>query len=114
MQAALLTIMNTGKRAFLGGVFVAMPEGISLIIKWPFSRNLNNAVTDLGGILIQDKDIGSNFCIHLGIPASIDDNSIEVVCNGWVGGICNGVDKVNFQSPVDFSLGGILAGALGV
>ncbi len=114
LQAALLTIVNTGKRAFLGGVNVAMPDDVALVLPWPFSSNLNTAVRDLGATVISETEIGKNFSIHLGLPASIDDNSIEVVCNGWNGGISNGIDKINLSQNVDFALGGILGGAIAV
>ena len=114
LQAALLTIVNTGKRAFLGGVFVEMPDDMGLNLKWPFSNTLNRAVTDLGGTIISESRIGKNFSIHLGLPASIDDNSIEVICNGWIGGISNGIDKVKLNQEIDFAVGGILGGAIAV
>lgn len=114
LQAALLTIVNTGKRAFLGGVNVAIPSDVALLLPWPFSANLNTAVKDLGATDISEKEIGKNFSIHLGLPASIDNNSIEVVCNGWSGGISNGIDKINLDQEVDFALGGILGGAIAV
>lgn len=114
LQAALLTIVNTGKRAFLGGVNVFMPNDIALTIPWPFSATLNTAVTDLGATIVSETEIGNNFSIHLGLQASIDDNSIEVICNGWIGGISNGIDKINLNQDVDFALGGILGGAIAV
>jgi hypothetical protein len=114
LQAALLTIVNTGKRAFLGGVHVTMPNDVASIIPWPFSATLNAAVIDLGAVIVSEAEIGNNFAIHLGLQASIDDNSIEVICNGWVGGISNGIDKVNLNQDVDFALGGILGGAIAV
>ena len=114
LQAALLTVVNTGKRAFLGGVNVAMPDDVASIIQWPFSGTLNAAVTDLGAAIVSEAEIGNNFSIHLGLQASIDDNSIEVICNGWVGGISNGIDKANLNQDVDFALGGVLGGAIAV
>lgn len=114
LQAALLTIVNTGKRAFLGGVNVAMPNGVDFAIQWPFSANLNKAVTELGGIIVSETEIGKSFSIHLGLPGSIDENSIEVLCNGWTGGISSGIDKINVNQDVDFALGGILGGAIAV
>ena len=114
LQAALLTVVNTGKRAFLGGVNVVMPNDVAPIIPWPFSATLNEAITDLGAATVSEEEIGNNFAIHLGLQASIDHNSIEVICNGWVGGISNGIDKVNLNEDVDFALGGILGGAIAV
>lgn len=114
LQAALLTIVNTGKRAFLGGVNVAMPNDVDLVSPWPFSTNLNQAVINLGGTIVSEAEIGNNFSIHLGLPASIEENSIEVVCNGWIGGISNGIDKIDLKQEVDFALGGILGGAIAV
>lgn len=114
LQASLLTIVNTGKRAFLGGVNVVMPNDVVAIIPWPFSATLNDAVTGLGAAIVSEAEIGNNFAIHLGLQASIDENSIEVICNGWVGGISNGIDKTNVCQDVDFGLGGVLGGAIAV
>jgi hypothetical protein len=48
LQAALLTAVNTGKRAFLGGVSVEMPPHVELLLPWSGAGSLNEIVESLG------------------------------------------------------------------
>ena len=47
LQAALVTALNTGQRAFLGGVEVLMPDNVPLLIPWPGMTTLNEVVNEL-------------------------------------------------------------------
>src|SRR5688500_8162240 len=51
LQAALLTAVNTAKRAFLGGVFVEMPDTVPCLVPWPGNKSLNEVVLELGGLI---------------------------------------------------------------
>src|SRR5690242_4968914 len=48
-QAALLTIVNTARRCFLGGVEVYGPVDVPLQVPWRNCRTVREAVKDLGG-----------------------------------------------------------------
>jgi len=113
LQAALLTAVNTGKRCFLGGVEVIMPERVPLLIYWPNKETLNDAVIELGGNLVKDVNKDSNFKLLFGKIRELKD-SLHVVCNGWVGGVSELEITEPPSSSPDFALGGIVAGALGV
>lgn len=113
LQAALLTAINTGKRAFLGGVTVCISENTKLLLPWKSNAvNLNEVIIELGGN-IQDKIEYECFTLMFGLKAE-NRNSLRVVCNGWRGGVECFNDNVQLVESSDFALGGILAGSLGV
>lgn len=111
-QSALLTIVNTGKRAFLGGVFVSLPPYVELLVPWPECKSLNEVINKLGGketkVNLDEMSFGLTIGCHSDRP-----NSLEILCNGWVGGVTS---LPNYEVPLkpDFALGGVFAGALGV
>jgi hypothetical protein len=113
MQAALLTAVNTGKRAFLGGVYVQMPKNVKALISWPSDKSLNEIIVDLGGILIDNVD-ENNFSLTFGFPASIDENRAQVVCNNWQAGILSNNETCNFEFNGTIPTAGIFAGSFGV
>ncbi|MCC7302472.1 MAG: hypothetical protein IT233_07515 [Bacteroidia bacterium] len=113
LQAALLTALNTGKRAFLGGIFVVLPENIKFLLPWSTRNTLNEVVVGLGGE-IKEKVVEGCFTLTFGAPANIDDNSLEIVCNAWQGGILSGDLEPQLQENNSIPIGGIAAGALGV
>src|SRR5438045_2131323 len=47
-QAALLTAINTGKRAFRGGVAVSLPPDVPLLLPWPGAESLESVAESLG------------------------------------------------------------------
>ena len=111
LQAAAITAINCGKRAFGGGVFVQMPENVAALIPWSSRCSLNEIVTELGGELsICDSP---NFKLYFGTPA-IDENSLEVVANGWQAGVLPPEQTIGIPTKPDFTTGGVAAGALGV
>lgn len=112
LQAALLTAVNCGKRSFLGGVEVVMPDNIPLLINWPEKKTLNEAVEELNGKIVKKSD-DTSFTLLFGEDAD-QESSLHVICNGWVGGVSDlAIPNLPSISP-DFALGGIVAGALGV
>ncbi len=113
LQAALLTAVNTSKRAFLGGINIVLPENISCLVPWPNQKTINDIVVKLGGKIISSID-EKHFTLTFGLPANIDNKSLQIICNDWVGGILNGDEKINLESSNNLPLGGIAAGALGV
>jgi hypothetical protein len=113
LQAALLTAVNTGKRAFLGGIFITIPEDVNTLIPWPNSTYLNDIIVELGGQIVQ-QPVDGVFSLKFGLSASIDENSLEVVCNSWQGGFSNGDSDIRLLESNNIPLGGIAAGALGV
>ena len=113
LQAALLTAINTGKRAFLGGVHVKMPQKVKCLLPWPGSKYLNDIVIELGAV-ISDKFNNENFTLTFGLPGSIDDNSMQVVCNDWQAGILANNESMAFEQTGTIPTAGIFAGGLAV
>lgn len=113
LQAALVTAVNTAKRAFLGGVFVEMPATVDSLLSWSEPKSLNQMVTELGAKIIQCSDRGI-FSLTFGLPASIDNNTIQVACNSWQGGLlANGeIFEPGFSGNIP--TGGIFAAGLAV
>ncbi len=112
LQAALLTSINSGKRAFRGGVKVCLPASIPLRVPWPNAVTLNDAVFSLGAEIVTkiDEDV-SGLLVFGNIR---HPTGIRVVCDGWRAGLLPAdFEAVNLNGP-DFALGGVFAGALGV
>ena len=114
LQAALLTAINTGKRAFLGGVCVALPDWTPTLLPWPKLKSINKIVLELGGKLIEKTEDEADFTLFLGQKARSEIESLQIISNGWIGGIQTAYEEINLEDKNDFVLSGILAGALGV
>jgi hypothetical protein len=116
LQAALLTALNCGQRAFLGGVQIEMPENVPLLLAWPCQMTLNGVVAELmgRGIVLASE---ATQTLHFGFrPANPCKHSLTVNATGWRGGIepSSTESQFAFCADDDFALGGIFAGALGV
>lgn len=113
LQAALLTAVNTGKRAFRGGVTVAMPEHVELLVPWPGTKTLNETALEQGAVAAADDVRKSTASLVFG-GADAPAASLRVVCDGWRGGVMPSDMTHEFEPGADFALGGVYAGALGV
>lgn len=116
LQAALLTAVNCGRRAFLGGVRIEMPENIPLLVPWPGITTLNEAVKDLQAEVSAGGDNPSQ-TIFLGFhPEEEVPHGLVVQATGWRGGIEPLSKKSLFRhhGGNDFALGGIFAAGLAV
>jgi len=113
LQAALITAVNVGKRAFLGGVFIYMPVNVIPLINWPGAKFLNEIITSLGGKLVSTLE-PSNFTICFDLRGNIDQNRLEVVCNNWQAGVLANGEKCCFISSGTIPTAGIFAGSLAV
>jgi hypothetical protein len=114
LQAALLTAVNAGKRAFHGGVFVSMPREVPCLLNWPGAKTLNEAVQSLGGGFIGLSDSPFTQTLYFGDVSDSVEHGLKVVCSGWRGGIAPAEFPCVLPPSHDFALGGIAAGALGV
>lgn len=114
MQAALLTAVNTGKRAFHGGVFVSMPQHVKCLLPWPSLQPLNSMVHMMGGRMVIPKEDAFTQTIYFGSAPNPVVDSIFVFCSGWRGGIAPAHVPISIPSPTDFATGGVMAGGLAV
>lgn len=114
MQAALLTAINTGKRAFHGGVFVNMPKAVQCLLPWPGEGTLNQIVLSLGGTLSDALQTDDAETLFLGFPSSPYGKGYVLYCCGWRGGIVSSSIVPTFVPGPDFALGGVAAASIGV
>lgn len=114
LQAALLTAVNTGKRAFHGGVFVDMPKEVPCHLNWPGKLTLNEIVQSLGGILVEIATPTTGEILYIGCPPPEGGENYAFYCSGWRGGICTAKMTPDLRPGPDFALGGIVAASLGV
>jgi hypothetical protein len=114
LQAALLTAVNTGKRAFHGGVFVAMPPSITSLLNWPGNPTLNEIVRSLGANFVGVRHCDFSHTLYFGSATEPVAESLRVHCSGWKGGVVPADMPFEFVGGPDFATGGVLAGALGV
>jgi len=114
-QASIVTAVNSGCRAFRGGVFVDLPPHVPLLLPWPNARTLNDIVQQLGGNL-DPMHISPSFTIaasRAGLNERIQ--GIQMAAKGWIGAIGPLKDrKIELPGSADFALGGILAGGIAV
>jgi len=114
LQAALLTSINCGKRAFHGGVFVSMPRDIPNLLNWPGNQTLNQVAQALGAKFVGLDHTSFSHTLYFGEPENPVADGLLIVCSGWRGGVAPAGVSPHFVGSNDFSLGGVLAGALGV
>ena len=113
LQGALLTSVNTGKRAFRGGVTVEISPEVPLCVPWPKHSFLNQVVEDLGAELVQSAPGGHSRVLAFGTTPG-PEADLRVTCDGWRGGVSPSNLVPAFRCGPDFALGGIFAGALAV
>lgn len=116
LQAALLTAVNTAKRAFAGGLILDVPEEIDLKLPLKQFSTLNEAINTIAGpcIVPESKDTTESFKLLFGKSAH-SYNELEVICNGWQGGVVTKTDDITLEGKnTSLPIGGIYAGALGV
>lgn len=115
LQAALLTIINTARRCFLGGLEVAGCPDAELLIHWNGCRTIAEAVADLQGTLVETEasDLPE---IVLGdaIASTSNKLALRATFDGWIGGVAPVSDGVLLAESQEFTPAGVLAGSLAV
>lgn len=113
-QAAVLTIVNSGIRAFRGGVDVHLPTDCRLLTGWFGGMELSSAVVTLGAEIVNEL-LDDHATICVGEPLETPRGAIvlRVVVRGWSAGVVEG-----WASPLSqehaFVLSGIAAGGIAV
>lgn len=116
-QAALLTAVNAGRRAMLGGVRAVIENDCDprLSLPWARGHNLTDAIRLFGGEVTDQLD-PSYPVLTIGNPLPRQRLRRQVCVHaswhGWCGGV---TDSTNGHFPGDaMPLAGVVAGALGV
>ncbi|ALL13182.1 hypothetical protein [Caulobacter henricii] len=111
-QAALLTMVNTGRRALLGGVKVVGDLQVPLLVQLPeLGLTLGDAIHALGGTHAPEVDQGSPV-IWLGDDAPA--GSLQVTFGDWRGGVFPAGEASRLAEGKHDTPAAVLAGALAV
>lgn len=114
-QAALLTIVNTGRRALLGGVFIEGDLDIPLAVPVPNCRSLADAVRAFGGRIVKALSEGMP-TLNVGDAKSTPQShpvELSVIFSDWRGGVAPR-NEAPFQTDDAIVPAAVLAGALAV
>lgn len=115
-QAALLTIVNTGRRSLLGGIEVAGIADAPLLVPLAPYRTLEEAVTGLGGKVVNAVRPGAPLIVLGDGPAGGGHGfAVRTTFEGWAGGIVPlKSDGLRLGERREFVPSGVVAGALAV
>lgn len=113
-QAMLMTAINAGGRAFRGGVRIHGDLNWTITTGWSTGARASDIVTKLGGTAANSLDaayptlvIGHPTCV---VPGAI---VLHLTWNGWAGGAVTSAES-RLNESTEFTVAGVLAGALGV
>ncbi|MFZ5871567.1 MAG: hypothetical protein ACOYXW_13720, partial [Actinomycetota bacterium] len=109
-QAALLTVVNTGARAFLGGVRVRLATDPTLRTGWGDGLTASGAVLPHGGQVV-DQLVEDLPTIAIGTTTSgIGKPLVHLTWSGWAGGVVRCGDQA-LHGPAGNELAGVAAAA---
>lgn len=112
VQAALLTMVNTGRRALLGGVDIVGDLQVPLLAKLPgLGRTLYEAIVALGGAP-RTAVVESGPVVWLGDGAP--SGALQVSFGDWRGGVFPASEGDRLHEGSDDIPAAVLAGALAV
>ena len=110
-QAALLTAVNAGARAFLGGVHVVLDGDPVLDVPWAADLTAGAAVQRFGGVVVDRLDPALP-TLAIGAPVEpVGSYVLYVTHHGWVGGVVQSPDP---RGGGGIAPAGIVAAALGI
>ena len=114
-QAALLTIVNSGRRALLGGVFVEGGLDVSLAVPVPNCRALADAVRALGGQIVTalPEEIPTLNVGDAQPQAQSHPVELSVIFSDWRGGVAPR-EEAPFHTDDAVVPAAVLAGALAI
>lgn len=114
-QAALLTIVNAGRRSLLGGVEVEGIADMPLLLPLVPYRNLESAVAGLGGNVVRQVSRETPLVIiGDGVADTARRFAVRTTFEGWSGGVVPLDSDIRLGERHEFVPGGVLSGALAV
>jgi hypothetical protein len=113
-QATLLTAVNAGARAFLGGVHVAGELDWNATGGWAMGRNASDVVTSLGGRVAHTlTDQHATLVIGSSDTSPPGSVTIHPTWNGWAAAATSSAAG-RLPETAEHPVAGVLAGALAV
>ena len=115
-QAILLSAINSGRRAFLGGVSIGGSLGFDLLIPWKRCKSVEEAIVDLRGVVVKKVPCETPRIIigDVSTPQGIGPFAVRATYDGWVGGVTPVDYGRQLPEKQEFIPAGVLAGALAV
>jgi len=110
-QAALVTAVNVGKRAFLGGITVQLPLNSICVLPGWRGCPLAEVVRGLGGQVVAERSHADRTIWFGGAPEA-SDGDLVLIADGWRGGFVPAGHVTLLPEANDFVLGGIFAAGL--
>lgn len=114
LQAALLTAVNAGKRAFLGGVTVELQTDGPLMLSWPAALQISEVITRLGGIVSTAPEMATVQTICIGDCSSTAPDALSIWVADWRGGVTLGSEACPVSGDQTNPLAGVMAAAFGL
>lgn len=113
-QAMLLTAVNAGCRAFIGGVRVRLRDNRPMSVRWSDTKGVAASVESFGGEIVDSID-HDHPTLVIGNVAQRPPGSIVLYCTweGWSGGVVERQER-RLAEFMEFPLSGILSAAFGV
>ena len=113
-QATLLTAVALARRVFLGGVSVAGPLDIPLVVPMPLGPTLLTAIRELGAIAAADNEAVPTVVIGGDAGERRPGFCVRTLVSGWRGGIVPVHSEIGCCGPAGTALAGMLAAALAI
>lgn len=116
LQATVLTIVNTARRCFLGGVEVTGSLDAPLRTRWRACRTLREAVENLGGAPTSAPSETAPLVVvgDAAAPTARREFAIRATFQGWAGGVTPLASGTRLAESQEFTPSGVLAGGIAV
>jgi hypothetical protein len=113
LQAALLTAVNAGARAFLGGVHVTGDLDWTISAGWYAGSTARAAVEDVGGAAVGDLEDDRPTVVIGTVDQVVGSVAMQLTWDGWASGIVPAGDG-RLAETIENPLAGVTAGAIAV
>jgi hypothetical protein len=112
-QAALLTAVNAGARAFLGGVRVELEEDFVFSTAWENGHKASEVLPAFAGVSLGEELDDERPTVIIGTSDTSPSLPLYVTWQGWAGGIVTSLADRLGESE-EMALAGVLGGAMAV
>lgn len=112
-QAALATVLNVGRRAYLGGVHVYLDTDPTLTTGWTTGKTASEVVARYGGKVIEHLATDRPTLVIGHANAVVGKPVLHLTWTGWSGGVVQSSDLL-LDGAAGIIPAGIVAAALGI
>jgi hypothetical protein len=113
-QAAVLSLVNTGRRALLGGIYVRGSLDAKLVVPSLFGgTTLREAIVATGGKVDEPAPpLAPVVLVGLTTPSDAAPVVLRLTFDAWAGGVAPPEDRIVLREKPDDVLGAVLASAI--